>query len=288
MIKNRFLAAAIVALPLTFGGLASAQTPARKPNIVMIMADDVGIWNISAYHRGMMGGSTPNIDRIAREGALFTDYYAQQSCTAGRAAFITRANAIPHRSAESRHAGRETGPAGQGSDDRRTAQALRLCHRADRQEPSRRPQRIPADGTRLRRVLRHSLPPQRDGRAVRTRLPEGRRNSSPCSVRATSWIARRRTTDDPTTDPRWGRVGKQTIADGGPLPPHPNMDSEGQVQHGRCRRRTGSPVRRFHRPFRQGRQAVLPLAQLHAHALSGPIFLPNGRTRAATASMPTP
>ena len=60
-----------------------------KPNIIMIMADDVGIWNISAYHRGMMGGSTPNIDRIAREGALFTDYYGQQSCTAGRAAFIT-------------------------------------------------------------------------------------------------------------------------------------------------------------------------------------------------------
>ncbi len=60
-----------------------------KPNVVMIMADDVGTWNISAYHRGMMGGSTPNIDRIARDGALFTDYYGQQSCTAGRAAFIT-------------------------------------------------------------------------------------------------------------------------------------------------------------------------------------------------------
>ena len=60
-----------------------------KPNIIMIMADDVGIWNVSAYHRGMMGGSTPNIDRLAREGALFTDYYGQQSCTAGRAAFIT-------------------------------------------------------------------------------------------------------------------------------------------------------------------------------------------------------
>ena len=54
----------------------------------MIMGDDVGMWNISAYHRGMMGGRTPNIDRIAKEGALFTDYYAQQSCTAGRAAFI--------------------------------------------------------------------------------------------------------------------------------------------------------------------------------------------------------
>src|SRR5271167_4746074 len=67
-----------------------AQAPqTKRPNIVVIMSDDVGIWNISAYHRGMMGGRTPNIDRIANEGALFTDYYAQQSCTAGRSAFIT-------------------------------------------------------------------------------------------------------------------------------------------------------------------------------------------------------
>ena len=53
------------------------------------MADDIGYWNISAYNRGMMGYRTPNIDRIANEGAIFTDYYGQQSCTAGRAAFIT-------------------------------------------------------------------------------------------------------------------------------------------------------------------------------------------------------
>jgi hypothetical protein len=85
MIKNSYLATALIAVPLAFGSAASAQAPAKKPNIIMIMADDVGIWNISAYHRGMMGGSTPNIDRIAKEGALFTDYYAQQSCTAGRA-----------------------------------------------------------------------------------------------------------------------------------------------------------------------------------------------------------
>src|SRR5689334_2878754 len=71
-----------------FSALAPAQAADKKPNIVVIVADDVGIWNISAYHRGMMGGRTPNIDRIASEGALFTDYYAQQSCTAGRAAFI--------------------------------------------------------------------------------------------------------------------------------------------------------------------------------------------------------
>ena len=68
---------------------AQAQAPGRRPNILMIMGDDIGYWNISAYSRGMMGYRTPNIDRIAREGAIFTDLYAQQSCTAGRAAFIT-------------------------------------------------------------------------------------------------------------------------------------------------------------------------------------------------------
>jgi arylsulfatase A-like enzyme len=58
------------------GGAAQAQTADKKPNIVVIFGDDVGLWNIRAYHRGMMGGSTPNIDRLANEGALFTDYYA--------------------------------------------------------------------------------------------------------------------------------------------------------------------------------------------------------------------
>jgi arylsulfatase A-like enzyme len=67
---------------------ASAQQQ-QKPNILVIMGDDIGYWNISAYNRGMMGYRTPNIDRIANEGAILTDYYGQQSCTAGRAAFIT-------------------------------------------------------------------------------------------------------------------------------------------------------------------------------------------------------
>ena len=61
----------------------------KKPNILVIWGDDIGYWNISAYNQGMMGYRTPNIDRIAKEGALFTDWYGQQSCTAGRAAFIT-------------------------------------------------------------------------------------------------------------------------------------------------------------------------------------------------------
>ena len=67
----------------------SAQAKTDKPNILVIWGDDIGWSNISAYHRGMLGGSTPNIDRIANEGAMFTDYYGEQSCTAGRSAFIT-------------------------------------------------------------------------------------------------------------------------------------------------------------------------------------------------------
>ena len=74
--------------------MSSAAFAQDKPNIVVIFGDDIGYWNISAYNQGMMGYQTPNIDRIANEGALFTDTYAQQSCTAGRAVFITGQNAI--------------------------------------------------------------------------------------------------------------------------------------------------------------------------------------------------
>jgi len=79
--------AALVFLLSTSVGQSAAQT--KKPNIIVIFGDDIGYWNVSAYNQGTMGYKTPNIDRIAREGALFTDHYAQQSCTAGRAAFIT-------------------------------------------------------------------------------------------------------------------------------------------------------------------------------------------------------
>jgi arylsulfatase A-like enzyme len=75
-----------LAVVLASTGVAAAQ---GKPNILFIMGDDIGIWNIGAYHRGMMAGRTPNLDKIAAEGMLFTDYYAEASCTAGRANFIT-------------------------------------------------------------------------------------------------------------------------------------------------------------------------------------------------------
>jgi arylsulfatase A-like enzyme len=86
--------ALVAAAALISDATAQAQTPApaigsRRPNILILWGDDVGWWNVGAYNHGMMGYKTPNIDRIAREGAMFTDWYGQQSCTAGRSTFIT-------------------------------------------------------------------------------------------------------------------------------------------------------------------------------------------------------
>src|SRR5580700_5088246 len=87
-----FGAAALVVawLGLICSAPSLAQQPGApgKPNILVIWGDDIGVHNISAYNHGIMGYRTPNIDRIAKEGALFTDAYAQQSCTAGRSSFI--------------------------------------------------------------------------------------------------------------------------------------------------------------------------------------------------------
>jgi arylsulfatase A-like enzyme len=86
-----------IAVALAFAGVttmlgvaaSAASAQAKQPNILVIFGDDVGYWNVSAYNRGMIGYRTPNLDRLAKQGALFTDHYGQQSCTAGRAAFIT-------------------------------------------------------------------------------------------------------------------------------------------------------------------------------------------------------
>ena len=91
--KNKLLKGGLAALAAVPGLQALAATPAaaadKKPNIVVFWGDDIGQANISAYSHGVMGYKTPNIDRIAKEGMMFTDYYAEQSCTAGRSAFIT-------------------------------------------------------------------------------------------------------------------------------------------------------------------------------------------------------
>ena len=78
----------IFSLTLTFLMMSTIIFAQDKPNILVIWGDDIGWGNISKYNHGIMGYETPNIDRIANEGAMFTDWYAQQSCTAGRAAFV--------------------------------------------------------------------------------------------------------------------------------------------------------------------------------------------------------
>ena len=82
----------------------------KRPNILFIMADDIGWFNFSCYNHGIMGYRTPNIDRIAKEGAMFTDFYGQQSCTAGRAAFITGQSPIRTGLTKVGHAGRDARP----------------------------------------------------------------------------------------------------------------------------------------------------------------------------------
>jgi len=83
------LVLATVAALFGVAGAPAAKAQQKKPNILILWGDDIGYWNLSAYNQRMMGYKTPNIDRIAHEGALFTDWYGQQSCTAGRSAFIT-------------------------------------------------------------------------------------------------------------------------------------------------------------------------------------------------------
>jgi arylsulfatase A-like enzyme len=232
LLSGSSLVAASALLGAGVATTAQAQLPAktpptgRQPNILVIMTDDVGIWNISAYHRGMMGGRTPNIDRIAQEGALFTDYYAQQSCTAGRAAFIL--GQTPFRTGLLT-VGLPAAKEGIQDSDPTIAQLLKPLgyatgqigknHLGDRNEY------LPTvhGFDEFYGILYHlnAMEEPYDPEYPKgPKYPEFHRRFGPRNILDTKAT----NVDDPTTDPRWGRVGKQTIVDGGPLPPHPNMD----------------------------------------------------------------
>ena len=169
---------------MSLSGLAStpaeAQTP-QKPNILFIMGDDIGWMQPSIYHRGLMVGETPNIDRIGNEGAMFMHYYAEQSCTAGRKAFFTgmqplRTGMIPPQLPGSPSYLRPGTP-----DARQVPARSRLQHRRVRQEPSRRPHRLAADRARLPGILGLSVSPRRDaGRE----LPRHQQDADPAGHRA--------------------------------------------------------------------------------------------------------
>ena len=196
---------------------------AKKPNILVIMTDDVGVWNVSAYHRGMMGGRTPNIDRIAKEGALFTDYYSQQSCTAGRAAFIT--GQTPFRTGMSK-VGMPAAKQGLQDSDPTIAELLKphgyVTSQIGKNHLGDRNEYLPTvhGFDEFYGILYHlnaMEEPYQDDYPKGDKFHEqfGPRNI--IETRATN-------KNDSTTDPRWGKVGKQTIKDGGPLPPGPGMD----------------------------------------------------------------
>ena len=173
---KRLIPAIGLALLMTVAFVASPASAAdKKPNILIIWGDDIGYWNVSAYNQGMMGYKTPNIDRIAKEGALFTDWYGQQSCTAGRACFIT--GQVGFRTGLLK-VGLPGAKEGLQARDVTIAQLLKgagLHDRAVRQEPPRRRRRDAAHRARLRRVLRLALPPQRRGGVREPRLLQGSR-----------------------------------------------------------------------------------------------------------------
>src|ERR1700680_99735 len=197
---------------------------AAKPNIVVIWGDDIGITNLSCYSDGLMGYRTPNIDRIAQEGMRFTDCYGEQSCTAGRSSFITGHHELPTGLTK---VGLPAAPVGLQKEDPTIAELLKPLgyataqigknHLGDRNEY------LPTvhGFDEFYGILYHLNAMEEPYQADYPKDPKfhamfGPRNIVDCKAT---------TADDPTTDPRWGRVGKQTIADGGPLPPHPGMDA---------------------------------------------------------------
>ena len=199
-----------------FSAIAPAQAADKKPNIVGIIGDDVGIWNISAYHRGMMGGRTPNIDRIASEGALFTDYYAQQSCTAGRAAFIL--GQTPFRTGLLK-VGLPGAKQGIQHTDPTIAELLKphgyataqigKNHLGDRNEFLPTVHSFDEFFGNLYHLNSEEEPEDPDyPKDPKFHAMFGPRGVLDC--KATD-------VDDPTEDPRFGKIGKQTIKDTGPL-----------------------------------------------------------------------
>lgn len=203
--------------PMAAAQAQQQPTPAgQKPNIIVIMGDDIGIWNIGAYHRGMMAGRTPHLDRLASEGMLFTDYYAEASCTAGRAAFIT--GELPIRTGMTT-VGQAGAPIGLPAQAVTIATVLKGMgyatgqfgknHLGDKNEF------LPTvhGFDEFFGYLYHldaMEDPAHPGYPQELLGQVGPRNM------IHSWAT---SVADPTDDPRWGVVGKQRIEDAGPLYP---------------------------------------------------------------------
>jgi arylsulfatase len=215
--KKRILFSLILLLML---GMASEALAQKKPNILVIWGDDIGYWNISHNNHGMMGYKTPNIDRIAKEGVAFTDYYGQQSCTAGRAAFLS--GSVPIRSGMTK-VGLPGAKEGWQESDVTIAAVLKAQGYATGQF-----------GKNHQGDLNTHLPtnhgfdeffgnlyhlnaeeePENEDYPRDLVLKNGKTFLETFGPRGVirAWATDR---DDSTTHPRWGRVGKQKIEDTG-------------------------------------------------------------------------
>jgi arylsulfatase A-like enzyme len=195
--------------------MATGQ-PGRKPNILVLFGDDIGQTNVSAYSFGLMGYKTPNIDRIAREGMMFTDYYAEQSCTAGRSSFITGQCTL--RTGLSK-VGIPGATAGLQARDATIAELLKPLgyatgqfgknHLGDRNEYLPTVHGFDEFYGNLYHLNAEEDPENR----FYPRDPAVRAAIGPRGVLRCKASDR----DDPTVDPRFGKVGKQTIEDTGAL-----------------------------------------------------------------------
>ncbi len=243
----------------------------KKPNILVIWGDDIGITNLSCYSDGLMGYRTPNIDRIAEGGDALHRLLRRavlhrgprRRSSPGRACFRTGLTKV----------GIPASPVGLQAEDPTIAELLkhaRLRHRPVRQEPPRRPEQVPADRARLRRVLRQPLPPQRRRGAGDARLPAAkdfpkfRERFGPRGV--LHCLGDRQGRPDRAAALGPGRQAE----DRGHRPAH-------QEAHGDLRRRVRRRRQGLHQAPARGRQAVLLLGQHHAHA-------PRARTPSRRAS----
>ena len=216
--------------PRVIAASAKIEASGKKPNILFIMGDDVGWFNIGAYHQGIMSGKTPNLDRLAREGMRFTDYYAEASCTAGRANFIT--GELPIRTGLT-----TVGQA--GADVGLPAQACTLATALKAQGYA-----TGQFGKNHLGDLNKYLPTVHGFDEFFGYLYHLDAMSDPYWFDyPQDWIDKTgprdlvhcyaTEVDDETVEPRWGKVGKQKIVDEGPLAPFPDMKDMQNWQVGR-------------------------------------------------------
>ena len=201
-----------------------AGQPAKKPNILVIMGDDVGWFNIGAYHQGIMSGKTPNLDKLAAEGMRFTDYYAEASCTAGRANFIT--GELPIRTGMT-----TVGQAGADVGIPAQACTLATALKAQGYATGQFGKNHLGDLNKFLPTVHgfdeffgylYHLDAMSDPYWFSFPTDEAYYNKYGPRSLVHCWATE---TDDPTEMPRWGKVGKQKIVDEGPLPPFPDMSN---------------------------------------------------------------